>query len=670
MKISLEWLRDYVSFDKSPQEIAQILTNQGLTVEGIEPAGSDFVLNVEVTSNRPDCLAHIGIAREIAAATGTQLRLPDVSFNETGKDVNLWTSVTNDAPALCSRYTARIIDQLTVAPSPDWMARRLEAVGIRAISNVVDITNYIMMEIGQPLHSFDYQRLEGGKIVVRRAKPGEQITTIDQSKLELKPSMLVIADESQPVALAGVMGGLASEVTPQTRTVLLESAHFDPLCIRSTARSLSMGSESSFRFERNVDVVMLEWASRRAAALLQQFAGGKVAPGVVDTWPVKPPSKTASMRLSRLKLLLGIEVETNTVLNILTRLGFAPQYDNQNTITCTIPSWRSDVEREADLIEEVIRIHGFGHIPTEQKIHISVTTVDSYQRCRQRVTNTLHGCGYFETISVGFIDEKYWPLFAEPGFSPVRIRDESRKDNALRHSLLPSLMLVQKRNQDAGNEAGSFYELAAAHLPAGKGELPKETILLGMVTAGEFRSLRGVLEAVVAAVDKNAVFRCEPAEVIWAEPGTGAKVMMNEVCLGTAGEVRKEILKQYDLQTDAYAAELDFSGLVGRQSTGAAQMQQLMRFPGITRDLSLVLSESVRWSEIEHAIRSLSIQDLRTVNFVDIYRGKGVEAGKKSLTLSMEFRREQETLTHEQVDSHQALILNQLEKQFGAKLRE
>jgi len=415
-----------------------------------------------------------------------------------------------------------------------------------------------------------------------------------------------------------------------------------------------MGSESSFRFERNVDQIMLEWASRRAASLLEQHARGKVAPGVVDAWPVKPEPKTASMRLSRLKLLLGIDIEKNTVSTILTRLGFAPK-DNSDTIACTIPSWRNDVEREVDLIEEVIRIHGFGHIPTEQKIHITVTTTDAYQRCRQRVTNTLHGCGYFETISVGFIDDKFGSVFAEPGFAPVRIRDESRKDNALRHSLLPSLMLVQKRNQDSGNEAGNFYELAAAHRP-GENKLPQETILLSLVTAGEFRALRGVLEAVVATVDKRATFRCEPTEVIWAEPGTGAKVMMNEVCLGTAGKVRKEILNQYDLQTNACAAELDFTELVVRQSTGAAQMQQLMRFPGITRDLSLVLSESVRWSEIDAVIRSLSIGDLRDVNFVDIYRGKGVDAGKKSLTLSMEFRREQETLTHEQVDAHQAII--------------
>jgi len=669
MKISLEWLREYVDYEEGPEKLDEILTNMGFPVEEIVQVGDDWMLDVEITSNRPDCLGHIGIAREVSAATGAAFRMPEVKFTETGKDVTEWTSVVNEAPDLCGRYTARIIDGVKIGPSPAWLVRRLETIGLRGISNVVDITNYVMMEVGQPLHSFDYARLEEGRIVVRRAKNGEQIVSIDHTELELNDSMLVIADASQPVAIAGIMGGLASEVGDQTKTVLLESAHFDPLCTRRTSRALTLSSESSFRFERNVDIVTTGWASRRSAALLEQLAGGKVSPGMIDVWPSGHIDRQVSMRLSRLKMLLGIEITADTVLGILSRLGLEPQLGEDGVVTCKIPSWRIDLVREVDLIEEVIRVHGYGSIPVEPRIHITVKTEDAVQRTCRKVTTALNGCGFYETISVSFVDDRHWQPFMPVGFEPVRVRDMTRKsNNALRPSLLPSLLEARKRNQDAGNERCDIYELAACHFPNDSEALPKERIYLSLLTDGDFRELRGSVEAVLAGLNKNIELTCRPEAVLWAAPEAGARLLIGDTCIGSVGKLHPDILKQFDLNEEVSLAEIDFKELVTLEG-GATELVPLLRFPGITRDMSLLLDESVPWVDIEQLIHDRSISDLRDVRYVGIYRGKGVEPGKKSLTLSLHFRRADDTLTHEQVDTYQEAILSGLQEKLHAELR-
>jgi len=670
MKISLEWLREYVDYQDSVERLAEIFTGIGFPVEGYKKMGEDWMVDVEITSNRPDCLAHIGLARELAAATGAKLRLPDVNFPEVGKPVMEWTSVVDEAPRYCSRYTARLIMDVKVGPSPDWMRRRLETIGQRAINNVVDITNYVMMEIGQPLHSFDYDLLKEGRIVVRMARPGEQMVSIDHSVLELKENMLVIADAKKAVAIAGIMGGLESEVVDTTKNILLESAHFDPLSIRRTSRELTLASEASFRFERNIDPVMLEWASRRATALLVQLAGGKAAPGLVDAWPVKKQTPPVQMRLSRMRHLLGISIETERVLTILDRLGFGPQHDHQDLITCQIPSWRGDVQREVDLIEEVIRIQGYGHIPAESSIHITVKTEDKYQRTRKKVVNAVQSCGYYETVNVGFLEDKYWPPFCEAGFEPVRVKDVSRKNkNALRASLLPSLLEVRKRNQDAGNEDCRFFELAAVHRTAQNPEsLPIETIQLGLLTDSSFRDLRGAIESMVASLDNQQQVVCQPGKVIWAREDAAADLYLGTQKIGQMGVAAENILALFDLGREVCMAELSFAELLKLEGR-TVKLQPLIRFPGIVRDLSLLLDEEVPWNKLEQAIRAQQIEDMRELHFVDIYRGKGIEAGKKSLTLSMEFRSVNETLTHEQADAYQEKILSALYKEFDAKLR-
>jgi len=670
MKISLDWLREYVDLPDSPEHLEEILTNVGFPVEASQRVGDDWMFDVEITSNRPDCLGHIGLAREVGAATGAVFKMPAVDYAEKGKDINQWSSVQNEAADLCSRYTARVIEDVKVGQSPGWMQRRLETIGLRSINNIVDITNYVLMEVGQPLHSFDYDRLSQGRIVVRRAKGGEQMVTIDHSKIELTDDMLIIADAAEPVALAGIMGGLASEVGDDTKNILLESAHFNPLSVRRTSRALTLSSESSFRFERNVDMVMVEWASRRAAALLVGWAGGKAASGLIDVRPGgRQERPKVTMRLSRLKKLLGFEIDMDYVLSLFERLGFEPQFDKKGIVTCIIPSWRNDLRREVDLIEEVIRIHGYDKVPTEQKIHINVTTPDTHRRTCEKVTHTLGGCGFFETINVSFVEDRYLQLFGPDGFEPIRVKDLSRKtNNALRHTLLPSLLSARRRNQDAGNGRCDIYELSAVHQPDGNGQMPKERIMLALLSDGDFRELRGAVEAVIGALDKNAALTFKPQDVLWAQKGSGTQMLLAENSIGYIGKANEKIIKAYDLEHELSLAEICFDELVKLEGA-PVELEPLMRFPAINRDLSLIVDEAVTWDQIEQLILKQQIEQLCSIQFVGIYRGKGIDPGKKSLTLTLVFRLAEKTLTHEEVDEHQEKILAELTEHLSAQIR-
>ncbi|MDD5135076.1 MAG: phenylalanine--tRNA ligase subunit beta, partial [Phycisphaerae bacterium] len=334
MKISLNWLKDYVQITQTAAQLAEMLSNLGFPNEGIEQIGDDTVIDLEVTSNRGDCLGHIGVAREIAAATGQELKLPQIKYETVKKDISALVAVEIAEPQLCDRYTARIIQGVKIAPSPDWMTKRLTAVGLRSVNNVVDATNYAMMETGQPPHAFDYDKIKGAKIIVRKAKPGEKIKSIDGTECKLDTQMLVIADSQKPVAIAGVMGGLDTEVSNSTKNILLEEASFNPLSVRSTSRKLALPSDAAYRFERIVDIEKIDWASQRTAQLIVETAGGKIVEGIVDAYPAKPQQKKVELRFSRLNKLLGIEVPKQKAVDILKALCFEPK-ESDDKVLCT-----------------------------------------------------------------------------------------------------------------------------------------------------------------------------------------------------------------------------------------------------------------------------------------------------------------------------------------------
>jgi len=685
MKISLNWLNDYIETGLPAEKIAEILSDLGLSCEGIKSfatlrsstslrstSDDDVIIDIEVTSNRGDCLSYIGIARELAAATGKKLKVPVVELDESHKDVAELAAVEIADSDLCGRYTARIIEGVRVQPSPDWLRNRLEAVGLRSVNNVVDATNYAMIETGQPPHAFDYEKIDQGRIIVRKAIAGEQIISIDGSKCRLAADMLIIADPKGPVAVAGVMGGADTEVSETTTTILLEDAYFDPLSVRRTSRKLSLPSEAAFRFERTVDIETVDWASKRTAQLITQVAGGKVAKGVVDIYPKKPKRKEVTLRLSRLNKLLGVEISPKETVKILSRLSFQPQ-QKDDLINCTIPSWRSDIYREVDLIEEVARLYGYNRIPTEQKIQIQVVPVDTRQKLTESIGTYLNSCGFYETINVTFIDNSLAELFvAEDSNEYLGVKDESRKNaNLLRQMLLPSLLSVLKTNLNVKNTPCRIFEIADTFIPRpqrGKAAaLPIEKTKLAVVCDGDFPLLRGVVDGLIKSINRNAEVVFEPAEFVWAQ--TGAQIIVNSRLIGIAGIVSQAVKDKFDFKTiTPCAAELDFELLSALQS-GAVKVELIPKFPAVERDLSIVVDEQVRWADIAEAVNKKSPNELEDIRFVGIYRGKGIPTGKKSVTLTLRFRDENGTLTHETVDRFQADILKSLTESTGAQLR-
>ncbi|MCK4752482.1 MAG: phenylalanine--tRNA ligase subunit beta [Planctomycetes bacterium] len=668
MKILLSWLSDYIQIDHSADQIADILSDIGFPCEGMEHLDGDAVIDLEVTSNRGDCLSYIGLARELAAVTGKQLKIPEVKLPESEKSVSDLADVEILDPDLCCRYTARVIEGVKVGPSPDWLKNRLEAVGMRSVNNIVDATNYALMETGQPPHAFDYQKINDHKIIVRKARPGERIVSIDGSKCDLDPNMLIIADTKGPVAIAGVMGGLETEVNDNTTAVLLEDAYFEPISVRTTSRKLALPSESSFRFERIVDAENIDWASKRTAQLITQVAGGKVAKGVVDIYPEKPKQKKATLRLSRLNKLLGIEVPQDETTKILSGLAFQPEQKG-DSVTCTVPSWRSDIYREVDLIEEVARIHGYNKLPTEKKIKIEVLPVDARQKLTNSIGTFLNGCGFYEAVTVSFVDDSIAELFTDTDTKKLlAVKDVSRKNaNILRQTLLGSLLGVLKANLNAGNSPCRMFEIADTFMPPKDSDLPIEETKLTLVCDSDLRDLRGVIEALINSIDKNAQVTFTPADLIWAQ--TGAQIQVNGKVIGTAGIVSQKVKEKFDFDNlSPVVAELDFQSLSSLQS-GPVKVKPIPKFPAIERDLSIIVEENVPWIDITESVNKKAPAELENIQFVGIYRGKGIPAGKKSLTLSIRFRDEDGTLTHETVDAFQEKIVKTLTKSLNAELR-
>lgn len=669
MKVSLNWLNDYIETGLGAEQTAETLSDLGFPCEGMERVGDDTVIDLEVTSNRGDCLGYIGVARELAAATGKELKVPEVEFDELDKDVAEFASVEIRAPDLCGRYTARIIAEVKVGPSPNWLKKRLEAVGLRSVNNVVDATNYAMMETGQPPHAFDYAKIGQGKIVVRKAVAGERIVSIDGTQCGLDPNMLVIADAQVPVAVAGVMGGLETEVSDSTTTILLEDAYFDPVSVRTTSRKLGLPSEAAFRFERIVDIEMVDWASRRTAQLIVWAAGGRVAKGVVDAYPKPPAQKEVTLRLSRLNKLLGIEVAPEEAKKMLSALSFQPRPDG-DSLVCTIPSWRSDIYREVDLVEEVARVHGYAEIPTERKIEIEAVPVDARQKLAASIGTSLGGCGFHEAITVGFVDDSVAGLFTEGDVRQyLSVTDVSRKSaNLLRPTLLGSLLAVLQTNVNAKNLPCRVFEIADTFVPAGEdGALPIEETKLALVCDSDLRDLRGAIEVLLNGIDKDAPIVFAPTDLRWAQ--AGADILVGGKAIGTAGVFSQEVRAKFDFKDLApCGAEMEFEQLLTLRA-GPTKLKPIPRFPAIQRDLSVIVDERVPWSDIVEVVSGEAPDELEDVQFVGVYRGRGVPSESKSVTLSLRFRDEDGTLTHQTVDGLQAGIVQSLATSLGAELR-
>ena len=675
MKISLEWFNTYLDSPCTKQEVIDVMTDAGFPEDGMEDlADGDVMLDLEVTSNRSDCLSVIGLAREMGASTGKKLVKPTIELPgaKAGKVEDL-TSVSNEAEDLCPVFTARVIKGVKVGPSPEWMVKRLEAIGLRSVNNVVDVTNYVLMEMGQPLHAYDMNLLDEKRIVVRHAKAGEKFTAIDGSKHELNDNMLVIADAKRAVGIAGVMGGLDSEVGDKTVDILLEGATFDPLSIRRTSRKLKLGSDASFRYERGVDGKGIDRASQRACQLIMELAGGELAEGVIRAGCDEPTEHQVQMRVARCNQLLGTKLSSEAMNDILAKLELQPENDGE-VITCTIPTFRLDLHREVDLIEEVARHYGLDNIEVNDKINILIKPTQNKVKARKSLSDALVAHGYHETITYSFVKEKVGKIFLDKGEDALTLNEDMRKaDGMLRPSAIPSLLICRKLNQDIGNSDIKFFENCSVWHKKGE-EITEEYKLTMVADAGDkglaLREMRGAIEEAIEAlggVSKRKKVTFKPCENSLYE--VAANVLLEGKVIGVMGLLNSKVTgDKFDLQTAIVAAELDSEMLLG-QYPPVREVGDLPRVPTIERDLSVVVEEGVSWAAIERCVVEAKPELLEDVRFIETYRGKPIAKGSKSVSFRMLFRDPAVTLRHEQVDPQVAGVMKALTEGVKAEVR-
>ncbi len=681
MIVSWNWLKQYVPLDMPVEELTRRLMMAGLNHESTTEVAGDLAIDLEVTSNRPDCLGHIGIAREVSVLFGSKLTLPaarpEASLPPAISSVHDLVKVRIECPDLCLRYTARVVRGVKIGPSPKWMSRRLDAVGITPINNVVDISNYVLMECGQPLHTFDFGKLVGGEIIVRRPKPGEVIEAIDHKTYNLTPEMCMICDARRPVAVAGVMGGAQTEIGDSTRDVLVEAAEFDPVSIRNTARTLNLHSDSSYRFERRVDPEGLDWASRRCCELILELAGGELAAGVVDVGQAPPSREPITLRLSQLKRILGIDVPAERVREILLALGneesrsrLPDGTEQSESVTLVPPSWRRDLSREIDLIEEVGRIHGYDSIPEDVGVPMVPSARRRDDRVIERVRRTLCAVGFDEALTLSVVDEAAsasmspWTE-AEPLRSAMPV---IRGANCLRRSIVPSLLAARRTNETLANSEIELFEIARVYLPQGA-ELPREEQMLAVVSQRDYATVKGVVETVLAELKVTTPLESDLSDIAVLDPAAACVLRLGGERLGYVGQLTAEAIGQFDLRGPATVAEIRLAPLVEAADLVPRCAVQ-SPYPAVTRDLNLVVAESVRWADVAATVRRHGGPCFESLEYRDTYRDpKRLGEGKKSLLFSISLRRPEGTLTSGQADEVRDAVVAACRTEHGAELR-
>ncbi len=648
----------------------------GLTIgEDIRTAVGldDHVVEFEITPNRPDCLSVIGLAREAAATFQKELRLhePVVQGGAEGELIDL-LDVETPADDLVPRYTARMVRNVKIAPSPKWMRERLRAMGVRPINNIVDITNYVMLEYGQPMHAFDYRYVQGGKIVVRRAVEGETLTTLDGNVRKLTADHLVIADETRAVGLAGIMGGMNSEIVADTTDVVFESACFDGTCIRKGALALGMRTEASAKFEKGLDPMNTIPAVNRACELVELLGAGDVVDGVIDILNYVPQPTVLKLEPEKINALLGTDIAADEMVSILKRVDF--QVEGAQV---TVPSYRADVQRMADLAEEVARFHGYNNIPcTLMKGQTTLGGYSPAQQLERRLGELCRSFGYDEIITYSFISPTYYDKIRweadDPRRQSFKILNPLGEDTSImRTTVLPSMLEILTRNWNYRNKAAKLYEIGRIYLPGGEDGLAVESRMLSVGAYGgdmDFFAMKGLVEAILKDIRaKNIRFEACASNPSY-HPGRCATVWADGNCVGVFGQIHPLVARNYDVDGAFYCAELSFDALMAAKGADPEYVP-LPKFPAVTRDIAVVCDEAVTVGALEDCIRRGAKGLLKEVALFDIYRGKGVDEGKKSVAFNLVLRSDERSLTAEEADEDVKSILALLESELGAVLR-
>ncbi len=698
MKVLFNWLKEFVAVTASPQDVGSRLSLAGIAIESVEDSPAGPVLDADLTTNRGDCMSHYGIAREIAALYRVPLKSLASSPKESSTAISSSTRVEIECPDLCGRYSARVLRGVKVGPSPDWLKQRLEALGHASINNVVDATNSVMLELGQPLHAFDLDTLGEKRIVVRRARAGEKITTLDNVERKLSADMCMIADAARSVAIGGVMGGGDTEISLFTTNVLLESAWFEPVSLRRTSKALGLRTEASMRFERGVDPNLADLASRRCAELILKLAGGELLAGVVDIYPAKSAPKTIELTRKELLRVMGSDVPDRDIEAILSSLGFAPVRSDATpgasgslmaAWECARPSWRPDVSREIDLIEEIARHHGFDKFPARMHPARQAAARLPLAAAEDRLRERLVALGYQEIVSITLVDPARDALFRADGVSPANLTNPLAEDaSTLRTSGIVTMLQALEWNINRGQRNLRLFEIGRAYaLREGK---PVETRILTLAASGlareksihepardfSFADLKGDLESLGALLGG---FAWDSAALPWLHPARSARLSL-AACVGAplaapssgvAGQLARNFAEKFKLRQDVFLAELPFDPLCEALESAHAKSRYapIPRFPAVERDFSLVLADGVTFAQVAEKIRALAIPELASIEAGDLFRGGAIAAGKYSLLVRVVFQSHDATLTESQLSDFSAKIISTLEKSLSASLR-
>jgi phenylalanyl-tRNA synthetase beta chain len=646
----------------------------------------DVALEVNVTPNRPDCLNIFGIAREIAALTGVPLKSPDLRVREIGEAIEALTSVSVEAPQLCPRYAARLITDVHVGPSPLWVQCRLLVCGSRPRNNVVDATNYLLLELGHPLHAFDYDTLRERRIVVRVAQPAETCVTLDGVTRTLDPDVLVIADAARPVGIAGVMGGQNSEIRETSHRVLLESAYFQAQNIRRTSKRLGLRTEASYRFERGADFEGLIGSLDRCAAYIAELSGGVVAKGRLDVAADRYTPPRIPVRVERVNTVLGLDLTGETIAQYCSRLQLPTRLPTEAAVEIVVPSFRRDLAHEIDIIEEVGRLHGYQAIPTSlPRVRLEAVPRLPRQQAARRVLELLVGCGYTQIINYSFMAEEDLDRLQLSADDPLRrfvpLRNPlSKEAGVLRTTLVPSLLRTISLNLNRDLHDLTIFELSRVFRRQ-NGLLPHEPQLLSLAVTGavgdqhwgdaarpsDFYDLVGALELIGARL-RVPPFLVTAAPVAYCHPGRSALISVDDEPIGVVGEVHPTVLAAFDLSQTVTLAEIDFDRWLD-QGVSPARYRQIPRFPSVTRDVSIIVDAEVQAGQALALLRTFHPELLRDVRLFDVYVGHPVPPGRKSLTFALTYRADDRTLTDEEVNAIQTRVVQQLRQRFGAQLR-
>jgi phenylalanyl-tRNA synthetase beta chain len=683
LKASYKWLKEFADFSLSPKELAHALTMAGFEVEGMEDIEGDTMLDINVTPNRPDCLCITGIAREISAILEVPFKAASIDVR---KQEGRGPEIEIKDPQLCKRYASRLISGVKPAPSPAWLAKRLESHGFRASYNVVDVTNYVLLEMGQPLHAFDLDKLSEQKIVVKTAGAEINFRTLDDEDRKLSKDMLLIWDAEKPVALAGIMGGQNTEVSLSTVNVLIESAYFQPASIRRTSKTLNITSESSYRFERGVDIDNVARALDRAAQMITEIAGGKVSM-LTDIYPESYEFKKIFVRTEKINSLLGIEIKESSIQKILNSLGFETEREGEGYIV-TPPSFRQDIQRDVDVIEELARLYGYDKIPaTLPYIRMQPAPVNKRRDMIRTIKNSMIRSGFSEAINYSFFKPDTLDKLNLPSDDKRRdlifVKNPLRKEeSAMRTSLIPALLTNVSLNLNRGEKEISFFEVSRVFLPSDE-KLPNEVVQMAAISNNNksavlwenkhdgFYGLKGVLENLFSDLKIKQYYLEQDTSSIepYLHPGKSCNININGEKIGSLGAIHPRVSELFDIKGGMTILEInDLEKLLEHVSSGTTFVS-LPKFPYVERDVAIIVSDEVSVEEVNREIISVDSNLIEAVTLFDIYTGKPIPQDKKSLAFSIRYRAADRTLTDQEVDSIHSIIVERLKNSLKAELR-